>query len=233
MIINIATKKILRIFTFVFYFGVCVSAQQVKFVLEGLKHPRQVGAIFECSHWTGQELMRYAQKISSPRRVIELGAGMGSITQVIVENLRPEQKDELDVIEINPEYCTHLRALFPKDKFPHIHIHCADVLEFVAEKPYDAIICTLPFNLFDSGLIARMQNKIKQLIKPGFYVSYVEYAAFKRVGSVLNKLRSDRTQTICKQRNILIDGFKQKYLIESVFVMRNMFPLYVHHLKIN
>ncbi len=200
-----------------------------KFALEYFKHPTQVGALFECSQTTAQELLRYAQQLPLSRHIIELGAGMGSITKVIVEQLKPG--DELDVIEINPKYCVHLRSLFPQQKYKNVHIHCVDVLEFAREHYYDAVICTLPFNLFDAGLIVRMQEKIKNLVKKDAYFSYVEYSVLPQIRAFLT---IDHTQArLLQERAELMQKFKQKYLIKTTFVMRNLFPLHVHHLKIN
>lgn len=202
------------------------GANPVRFAWESIKHPGQVGAAFECTAAVGEELLRSVKEHKGPRKLLELGAGMGSITTVIVKNLRAE--DTLDVIEINPKYCAHLCKRFSKEKYPNVAIHCADMLEFNGTN-YDAIICTLPFNIFPQGLIARMQSKIESFVKTGGYMSYVEYALFPKIRAILT--RNKVTKKEIKARKDLMDAFKKKYEFKSVLVVKNAPPLYVHHLR--
>lgn len=215
---------------YIWLVGLCawhegVTAKFLRFAREELSHPKQVGAIFECSSRVGDELMRFLKVHKGPMRVIELGAGMGAITKGLVKNVK---NAHLDVIEINPQYCVELYKLFPREQYPNVHIHCADVCEFKVDEPYDFIICTLPFNVFDLGLIARMQAAIKAMSKPGTYYSYVEYMGF---GFLKRTFSRGNLKRELQDRYNLIEQFKQKYLLCSKPVWLNLFPLNVHHLK--
>jgi len=132
------------------------SLLAVPFWLQTIKHPSQVGALFECSSAVGEELMRYAKEHSGPKRILEIGAGKGSITRVICNYL--SLQDHLDVVEIDPEYCVDLYKQFPKSNYPNVQIHCADILTFTNSEHYDYIICTLPLTVFEVGALKKFQN---------------------------------------------------------------------------
>lgn len=202
-----------------------VTADFLRFAREELSHPKQVGAIFECSRYVANELMRFLKAHKGTMRVIELGAGMGAITRELVKQVKSAH---LDVIEINPQYCVELYKWFPRSQYPNVHIHCADVCEFKVEEPYDFIICTLPFNIFDLGLIARMQQAIKAMSKSGTYYSYVEYMGF---GGLKRALSSGDRKREFQARYQLIEQFRKNNLVVTKSVWFNLFPLNVHHLK--
>jgi len=205
-----------------------IQTSTLRFAWEALKNPGQVGAMFECSSHVGHELMRYVRLCQNSKQIIEVGGGMGSVTNVICHNyLRP--KDRLDVIEINQEYCMHLRKKFPRECFPHVHIHCIDILQFKPTIKYDFIICTLPFNAFPNGLVKKLHDQLKLFAKPGTHLSYVEYM-------VLPTIRETFTQDAAKHQQLvehreIIERFKKQHLLQTVSVFKNLPPLYVHHLQ--
>ena len=205
-----------------------IEASPIRFAWEALKRPDQVGALFECSVHVGRELMRYAKDHKGPKTLIEVGAGMGSITKVICKNYL-KKEDRLDVIEINPEYCVQLRRLFPREQYPNVRIHCVDVLKFESDVTYDYIICTLPFNAFSNGMVKQLQDKMKAFGKKEAHLSYVEYIA-------LSSLRISFTQDNYKYHELvehkkIIEEFKNRHLLQTVKVYKNIPPIYIHHLQ--
>jgi len=207
-----------------------LSSSPLKFAWEALKNPTQVGAVFECSESVGHELMRYAKNHQGPKQIIEVGAGMGSVTKVICNHYL-NKNDRVDVIEINPEYCVKLRKLFPREQYPHVYIHCVDVLKFVPTIKYDYIICTLPFNAFPNGLVKDLQNQLKSFSHSGTHLSYVEYMAFSYLRRSLTQ-NQYKAQQLAEHKK-LIDDFKNRYFVQTVKVFKNIPPIYVHHLKIS
>jgi phospholipid N-methyltransferase len=196
----------------------------VPFWWETLKNPSQVGAIFQCTAAVGEELVRFLKEHKGPKRILELGAGKGPMTEVICKYLGKD--DVFDIIEIDPAYCVDLYAKF--GKVPQAHVHCADALEFRSE-PYDFIICTLPFNVFEIGTISLLQKHIVELAKPHSYMSYVEYRFLPAVRTFFS---SKRSRTMIELRKSLMNAFKNKYLVKTNCVFKNAPPIYIHHLKI-
>lgn len=201
-----------------------IQLHAVPFWWETIKNPKQVGAIFQCTAAVGDELVRFLKEHKGPKRVLELGAGKGPITEVICKYLGTE--DVFDIIEIDPAYCVDLYEKF--GKIPQAHIHCADALEFRSE-PYDFIICTLPFNVFELGTIRNLQERIITLSKPHAYASYVEYRFLPELRTFFS---SKQRRTIIEMRKSLMNTFKNKYLVKTNCVLRNVPPIFVHHLRI-
>jgi len=199
----------------------------VPFWLQTLRHPTQVGALFECSHFVGEELVRYLKIHAGPKRIIELGAGKGPITEVIAQYLTP--KDQFDVVEIDPEYCVDLYKKFPKEKYPNVQIHCIDILKFQITQPYDFIICTLPLTVFEVGLLQKLQAQVKLMAKPGAYFSYVQYMFFFDMRKMLSQGIS---RSILQQRQDLIENFKNRYHVRTEHVLKNIPPINIFHLKL-
>ena len=201
-----------------------IPLHAVPFWWETIKNPKQVGAVFQCTSAVGEELVRFLKEHVGSKRILELGAGKGPITEVICKYLGKD--DVFDIIEIDPAYCVDLYEKF--GKVPQAHIHCADALEFCSD-PYDFIICTLPFNVFELGIIRKLQTHIIKLAKPSSYVSYVEYRFLSELRTFFaNKQR----RTILELRRALMSEFKNKYLVKTNCVLRNVPPIYIHHLRI-
>ena len=110
-----------------------------------------------------------------------------------------------------------------------VDIHCIDILKFNPSLKYDYIICTLPFNAFPNGLVKDLQNQLKTFSHERTHFSYVEYM-------VLSYLRRSFAQNGYKaiqltEHKKIVDDFKNRYLVQTVKVFKNIPPLYVHHLK--
>jgi len=112
----------------------------LRFARQFLSHPRQIGTVVE----SGRRLARrMAEEIEGSSRVIELGAGTGSVTAEILKRL-PES-GRLTCFEINPEFCRSLRE---------IHDSRLEVINGDAStcEPYvdqaDCIVSGLPLALF-------------------------------------------------------------------------------------
>src|SRR3989339_843990 len=96
-----------------------LSSSPLKFAWEALKNPTQVGAVFECSESVGHELMRYAKNHQGPKQIIEVGAGMGSVTKVICNHYL-NKNDRVDVIKFVPTIkYDYIICTLPFNAFPN------------------------------------------------------------------------------------------------------------------
>ncbi len=209
----------------------CFNIREIATFAKGfVKSPSDVGSPFPCSSSVGYELMNYIVRSmnhnpSKPLRILEVGAGTGSITQVLARVLRPI--DHLDCIERSPEYCATLQQKF--GAFPNISIHCVDFNEFRHEISYDFIVSTLPLNSFDLGLLNGTITQFKTLIKPGGIVSYVAIAGMAQAKQYFSwgNAKKKNADTI----NVL-NQFRKQYQIDSATVLTTCPPIRVYHLKL-
>jgi phosphatidylethanolamine/phosphatidyl-N-methylethanolamine N-methyltransferase len=80
------------------------------FLLRWLRHPTQVGAITPSGRALSQAMVRPVDW-SRPGHVVELGAGMGAFTRVLLE--QAPSSDRLLMVERDPVFYARLQRRFP------------------------------------------------------------------------------------------------------------------------
>jgi phosphatidylethanolamine/phosphatidyl-N-methylethanolamine N-methyltransferase len=223
-------KKYLLIGCF-FFLSAASPAELLQFVSLGLKKNATVGALFECSEYTGEELIKHMKRVQQASdkscSIIEVGAGQGAVSKVIIEHLRPQ--DTLVLIELMPEFCDVLRKKFPPEKFPNVRIINDNILDHNPSKQYDVCICTLPFNGFTPQLTQAILEKMQRIIKVKGYFSYVAYAFLPTIRYYLLKWGNSRKEFF--EQLSLMQSLNRRFQFDRSLVWRNMPPIYIHHLQ--
>ena len=115
----------------------------VKFAVEFLKNPKQVGAVAESSPFLAKKM---ACQIGGATNVVEFGPGTGSVTREILRHL-PED-GQLTCLEINPNFCEHLQRI----KDPRLKVINDDVQNYgQCIDNFDCVISSLPLGAFDKS----------------------------------------------------------------------------------
>lgn len=105
-----------------------------------------------------------------PLRVLEVGAGVGPVTEELVARLLPG--DRLDVVELNPEFCLALHERFDGAQVPP-SIHQISITEFNPGIRYHHVVSGLPLANFPVGLVQAIYDKIFELLEPdGTFVMF-------------------------------------------------------------
>lgn len=190
------------------------------------KDPARVGEVSPCSARVAKKITEPIIKNHSPKRIIEVGAGAGALTNKILEKMTDQ--DHLDLIEIEPILCDVLKEKFGNLK--NVSIHCTDFLDFKPTTEYDYVVSTLPFNSFSPELVQRLVDHLIKISKNGAYLGFVEFkwlSSFRMMG-----LPKKEKETFQKTRDI-IKNFRTKYGYYSTDVYINFPPLIIYHLKID
>ncbi len=202
-----------------FSFGSCL------FFARFLYEPGQTGSIVPTSRIAATELIQPMLATQAPRHILEVGAGTGPVTEVIVEHLQPG--DILDVVEVDDELCDLLKQKFGYHE--QLGIHCMPVEQWQPDYQYDATISTIPLMNLTAEQIAPILKQLETLTKPGGSVSYLEYIG----GAELKKLLANKDESEDVQKKLaLFDAFQNKHDTNTVSVMANVPPTYVHHVGI-
>lgn len=193
-----------------------------------LKDPKNVGAIVPLSKRVAKELTKYFTLRSQTKsyRILEVGAGIGNISETIVQSLGP--KDEFDIVEIDPKSCKILKELFKKD--PRVTIHCLSIMDWKPRKNYDFIISTLPFNSFTAKFVKEIFQHYENLLRKKGVLSYVEYVGLQKI---ISAFANGKHQTDIKKRIHFLKKIKQQHLMEKKTVLLNFLPCHVYHLNLN
>lgn len=206
-----------------------------QFFNEFRKNPATVGAIAPSSSLVGTEITKYfvnaikQETATKTIHVLEVGAGTGCLTKVI-EAIVDKNHDidiKVDVVEISPEFCTILRQKFENNQ--RITIHCKSIINWNPDYRYDFIICTLPFNSFESTLMKSIIEHLQTLIYPGGVLSYVAYAGIADIKK--HFLWGNAKKQHLEKINTL-KSLRKKYQIDARTVIVNCPPIRIYHLEI-
>jgi phospholipid N-methyltransferase len=135
-----------------------------------IRNPLAIGA-FAPSGKSLAKLM--AKDVMRGDRVVELGAGTGTVTAALLENgVAP---GDLYLVERDPQFVKIL-----KRRFPRCHVVAADALEldlqFDATPGFDFVISGLPLLCFSPRMRSRVLQQALQLLKPHGCIHQFTYA---------------------------------------------------------
>lgn len=116
------------------------------FAVNFVKHPRMVGTFAVSSPAVVQRLLADVDW-SRCRRVVELGPGVGTITEALLAAMPAESR--LAALEMNADFVTALRRDFPDPRLEVVHGSAADLESHLAALqfgPVDLVISGIPFS---------------------------------------------------------------------------------------
>ena len=119
--------------------------------------PTTIGAISPSSGYLASALIEEIDCSKTPKTILEVGAGSGSITHVLESCLKPQ--DTLVAYELEPELCAILEEAFKNSK-KNIIIRCQDIQSLTTQsnETFDYIVSTLPFNAFEPEFVDDILN---------------------------------------------------------------------------
>lgn len=228
---DINTKAGFSLFLLTICCTMSATMQDVRtFIKSAIKDPHVVGAIMPSSAGVGEELTRFMVKSqrenpSKPLRLLEVGAGTGPMTEVIIAHMR--SVDHLDVVEISPDFCAILHRKF--DKYPNVSIHCVSILDWKPAYSYDFIMSTLPFNSFKYDLMNDIINHMNVLIADKGIISYIAYTGMAQLrGTFLFGQKKAEHRMKMKR----IEQWRSQYEIAKKTIFKNIPPANIYHLRI-
>ena len=151
---------------------------QIVFLKEFLRNPRQVASIVPSSRFIEQGIVELAE-VRSAHTIVDLGAGTGGTTRAILKAMPPYA--ELLSIEINQRFCGLLRRI--EDK--RLIAHCGSAhelqktLSLYGLPAPDVVISGIPFSTMSRQAGARILEAIFSVLVPGG--RFVAYQISKQV----------------------------------------------------
>jgi phosphatidylethanolamine/phosphatidyl-N-methylethanolamine N-methyltransferase len=189
------------------------------------------GTICGSSPWAAKALSEPMLDIKNPIRIIEVGAGTGTVTAEIIRRMK--STDHLTIVEINPKFMRTLKDSISKlpeyaEHAERIEFFEGPVQEVCEAHSFDLIICALPFLNFDRELTESILNKLNRLAAPNAIMTHFEYMALGKLGSAISKRRRERFNEL---RSILHSTSNNSKMIRKN-VWKNVFPMYVYTTKL-
>lgn len=174
----------------------------IQFLSIAFRNMKTVGTICPSSPMLARELAAAATEAETPKRVLEVGPGTGPVTKEILRSLR--RGDRFDIVELSTEFCRDLegKVLAPwRDRQTagvEVRLHNAAIQDVELEAgSYDCVVCGLPFNNFDHGLVEAIMHRMLELLRPGGELSYFCYLGAKAMkGSISDERGRDNLRAI-------------------------------------
>lgn len=196
------------------------------FLTQFLRHPYDIGAIVPSSTALSQAMTRFIQNNDAKKgkKYLEVGAGTGAFTTMIIEKLNPN--DSLDVIEINPAFCENLAKKYSQN--PNVTIHVGSILDWNPGYSYESIVSSLPFQAFSAKFVEDILYHYKELLSSGGTISYFEYLALPTIRKIF--LNADAKKKLKKTMGVT-HRFNEAYQFSTEKVLTNFPPACVHHCR--
>ena len=160
----------------------------IQFLSVAFRNMKTVGTVCPSSPMLSRALAEVVDAAPQPRRILEVGPGTGPVTREILRRLGP--RDELDIVELSPEFCEDLERKVlapwrtggggPGAGRTRVTLHNAAIQDVsLEEASYDCVVCGLPFNNFEFGLVRSIMERMLELLKPGGELTYFGYVGAK------------------------------------------------------
>ncbi len=175
-----------------------------------LENPTEIAALFPCSTETGKLMTAHLEGMDEGY-ILELGSGMGAITECILQRQVPE--DKLILIEKNKNFADYLSHKYRKaNVFAKDAANAKTLLEAQGICEVRHIVCSLPFVIMQQEQQLSILDVIFKLLHPQGCVSMVTYF-----------IRCPISKKVLDQYNKSSELFG--------FTMKNIPPAYVYQIK--
>ncbi len=174
--------------------------QTLLFARTFFKHPAMLGSLIPSSSYLRNNLL---QQIDwrSVRVAVEYGPGVGTLTQGILERLRPDAK--LIAIETQADFVHYLQRSF---RDPRVHIvhgsasEVGEIFERLKLQNADCIISGIPYTTLDRSVRDKILRESWRVLRPNG-----AFLVYQFTGAVLPYLREvfGRVHQSFELRNIL------------------------------
>lgn len=161
-----------------------LTTLSVRYFFHFIKDIKQVGAVLPSSRYLARNVVDILKQRpgSEPLNVLEIGAGTGTFTGYIQQQLGSE--DHMDVIELND---TLFNILQNRHQAPNIALHHLDFLDFEVPYKYDYIFSSIPYEGIEPAISKQLWQRKLAYCKDGAYITYYKYWNFNRFRSDYEK----------------------------------------------
>ncbi|MCA8923380.1 MAG: class I SAM-dependent methyltransferase [Planctomycetes bacterium] len=200
-----------------------------QFVFYGqvLKEFDEVGAFSATSRFVAKAVGKGIHRNGSPIKVLEVGAGTGSLTEGVFPRLNAH--DTFDIVEINPVFAEHMRKTYvDRPGGPRVRVHAMNVEHVDLEDEYDVIVSSLPLLNMDPDVVQNVFKLYFDKLKPEGSLIYYDYWAkgLRRFVTPAKRQR-ERMKNVLQVTRAWVD----RYEVDRTVVVRNVWPACVHYLR--
>lgn len=157
-----------------------------KYFLGGVKNMKTRGTIAPTSKYTSKKMLSNIQ-FDKANIIVELGAGDGSITQYILEQMHPDAK--LLSFEIDKSLCAVFEEKFDDPRLHVINDSAENVKDYLSDfgvSHADYVVSGIPFVMLPEELGDKILELSKSILKPDgrfiqFHYSTIPKKRYQRI----------------------------------------------------
>lgn len=191
-----------------------------RFLQELPKNFQEIGQLVPSSRVLAKRLSRAVDMVDGPRRILEVGAGTGSVTKELLREM--EEDDSLVVCEINPRLLEILKEELSEnpryqplvDRVEFHTMSVQDLAMIFEEQSFDCIVSSLPFTNFTPEIVTEILDLYEWLVKPGGTLSFYEYVGLRKVGQVF---RSEEDRVRVRRVHEVLENWKIERALRGEF----------------
>jgi len=143
-------------------------SSSLRFLAEAMRHPLKTGALWPSSKALSQVVADQCH-VPSGAVIVELGAGTGALTELILQRLNSQNR--FLVVEINRTHATFLQGRFPQCKV--IHDAAENLEEHLSGARAACIVSGLPWtNMFAQAQDQLLKAIVASLAPGGQFVAF-------------------------------------------------------------
>lgn len=206
-------------------------SETLHFFRSYLDDPSVVGAVAPSSHRLAAALVRPFAKRKQPARVLEVGAGTGSVTRRIAHLLQPN--DRFDICEIKDSLANAIESevlstpsLRQAHREERIRLLRCPAQSICEPQGYDFIIAGLPFTAFEPELVETILASIRRNLHPNGVFSYFEYVGLRKLNHTLAVGKHRRR---IRRVSALMDRHIDHHQFSRETVLLNLPPAHARH----
>lgn len=194
---------------------------------------KTTGAIAPSGRSLAKAICRPFRDVTTPKRILEIGAGTGAVTKEILRYVGPH--DQFDAVELNERFVDVLNDRFEHEaSWKKVASRCrvlhAAVQQLPVETKYDYVICGVPFNNFSVGLTREIFRHMVKLVDTNGTLTFFEYLWIRRFKVLLANQDERRRLSGVAQ---VLGRYLHRYEYKCDTVWVNFPPALAHHLKLD
>jgi phospholipid N-methyltransferase len=165
------------------------NGRRLLFARNFLRHPKMLGSVIPSSRFLIREVLDPIDW-GRARVIVEYGPGVGTITEEILNRMRPDAK--LIVIETSSEFVQFLRETIPDERLQVVEGSAADVgdiLRRFGHSKASYIISGIPFSTIPAERREHILSETRAALEPGG--AFMVYQFSPRVLADLQRIFGD------------------------------------------
>jgi|GEM_PF-571668 len=203
----------------------------IAFLKEGITKFHDTGSLCSTTRYAGEALSSPLKLPRKPMKILEVGAGTGSVTSVILDML--VEGDHFVTCEMNDKFLPLLESRVKthpshQNQDRTVLVFAGPIQALTEDSKFDVIICALPFLNFSVQLTQEIFLKLARLSTSETVMTYYQYIALHLLGKLVS---FPERRNRLKELERFFEVVHQQCFESRMRIWRNVLPINIYSLK--